>query len=130
MFGSRWNSVGKSVIYVAGSISLATLEMLVHLNNEQLLHKYVIARVDFDESLVTDLTPGQLPRIWRDSPSPDDNKMVGDAWVLSGESVALRVPSAVIDHEYNYLLNPSHANFSMVALGEPEDLQFDRRLKR
>jgi len=96
----------------------------------QLLAHYMIARADFDESLVTSLTAGQLARNWRDSPSPDANRMIGDSWIFSGESVVLRVPSAVVDREHNYLLNPLHADFSMVTLGEPEDFQFDRRLSR
>jgi len=42
----------------------------------------MIARADFDESLVTSLTAGQLARNWRDSPSPDANRMIGDSWIF------------------------------------------------
>jgi RES domain-containing protein len=43
-------------------------------------------------------------------------------------SVALRVPSIVVDGEFNYLLNPLHPDFAQLKIGEPRRFSFDPRL--
>jgi RES domain-containing protein len=40
----------------------------------------------------------------------------------------LRVPSAVIPDECNYVLNPRHPDFVRVEIGAPQELAVDRRL--
>ena len=37
LYGGRWNSIGRPVVYVAGSESLAILKILVHLKNTKVL---------------------------------------------------------------------------------------------
>ena len=51
-FGGRWNNPGTAIVYTAQSQSLAALEMLVHLDSSDLLEKYVLIGVEFDQSLV------------------------------------------------------------------------------
>jgi RES domain-containing protein len=128
LFGGRLNSPGTPVIYTASSISLATLEMLVHLESSDLLRKYQICEVTFDESLVITLTAKDLPKTWRRSPAPAAVRAVGDQWVASGASAVLRVPSAVVPTEVNYLLNPRHPDFAKVRIGRQKVFAFDRRL--
>jgi RES domain-containing protein len=128
LYGGRWNSPGTSLVYLAGNASLAALEMLVHLDNHQILDHYLLVEVRFDESLVTDVSPDDLPDNWRDSPPPETTRAVGDSWVRMGTSALLCVPSAIMEHEINYLLNPGHADTGSVEILEPRPFQFDRRL--
>ena len=79
--GGRWNSPGRAVVYVSDSASLAMLEMLVHLNSPELLKRYVMFEVKFDESLVQTVDPKELPKSWRKSPPPLAVQQIGDAWV-------------------------------------------------
>lgn len=130
LYGGRWNSPGTSVVYLAGNASLAALEMLMHLDNDQILDHYLLVQVRFDESLLAEHSSRDLPHNWRDSPPPETTRAIGDSWVRMGTSALLRVPSAVIDHEVNYLLNPGHADTSSVEILEPSPFQFDRRLAR
>ena len=69
-FGGRWNNPGTAVVYTAQSQSLAALEMLVHLDSSELLQKYVLIGVEFDESLIMPVEPSALPRHWRSDPPP------------------------------------------------------------
>ena len=39
----------------------------------------------------------------------------------------MRVPSAIIQHEYNYLINPSHSLFSEITLKSVNPFSFDKR---
>lgn len=71
-----------------------------------------------------------LPSNWRDAPPPPDLATIGDQWVDNGNSAVLRVPSAVLDEEWNYLLNPEHPDFPQIAIGVAKPFRFDARLFR
>jgi len=129
LYGGRWNSPGSPVIYTASSISLAMLEMLVHIQSRDLLSKYVVFQVEFDESLVTEIDLKSLPSDWHTSPVAPEVQSVGDQWIASNASAVLRVPSALVDSESNYLLNPHHPQFKKIVVGKPQSIQFDPRLK-
>lgn len=128
LYGGRWNSSGIAMVYTAGSKSLATLELLVHLHTTSVLPSFSICPVDFDDSLVKLLDPATLPRDWRESPPPISLRAVGDDWILRGSSAVLRVPSAVIESEYNYLINPAHKDFKKLVIGGMEVFELDPRL--
>lgn len=127
--GGRWNSQGVSLVYVASSIPLAMLETLVHIHSSALLKKYVVIPVEFDSKLVREVDRKKLPTDWDASPVAPDVQAVGDDWVASGASAVLKVPSAVVDSEFNYLLNLHHPDFSKIKIGKSEPIRFDPRLK-
>lgn len=126
--GGRWNSPGMAVVYTSGSASLAMLEMLVHLESQDLLKQYVLLEATFDEALVTSLDPNDLPRSWRRSPPFPDVQQAGDTWLAEKRSAVLRVPSVVVPTEWNYLLDPTHADFDRIAIGPKQPVLFDPRL--
>jgi RES domain-containing protein len=129
LYGGRWNSRGTRVLYASQSLSLAALEMLVHINSEMLLLSYSFATVEFDDDLVMPVEQFQkLPSTWSDSPPPTAIQQIGDDWTASRDSVVLKVPSAVVPVESNYLVNISHKDFSRVKLGKPKPFSFDPRL--
>ena len=127
LYGGRWNSPGTALVYTAGSTSLATLELRVHLNTS-VLPRFSICPVDFDDSLVELLESAALPRDWRQSPPPNSLRVVGDDWISRGSTVVLRVPSALIETEYNYLINPAHVDFKKLVIGRLEAFTLDPRL--
>jgi len=125
--GGRWNSVGIAAVYTSGTLSLALVEVLVHLPSG-ILPAYSAVRVDFDESMVAAVDPVELPSNWRDHPPPPETKAIGDQWVSEGSSLVLRVPSVVVPNEFNYVLNPSHPAFADISIGDPIPFPFDPRL--
>jgi RES domain-containing protein len=128
LFGGRWNSPGHAVIYLAQSQALAALEMLVHLEAADALRRYLVCPVSFDDSLVEAIDPGALPANWRKDPAPRKLQSIGDDWIESKRSAVLRVPSAIVAVESNFLLNPAHPDFGKVMIGKGEAFRFDRRL--
>jgi RES domain-containing protein len=128
LYGGRWNSPGTPMVYSAQSRSLAVLEMLVHLDAAELLDKYVFFEITVDESLILVLAEGDLPHNWRADPAPSRLQVIGDAWAESNASVVLRVPSSVIPAEFNFLLNPKHADFAKVRIGAVTPFRYDARL--
>lgn len=130
-FGGRWNSRGTRIVYAAGSLALAALEMLVHLGDDEMLLKYsfIAAEVPTDLILkVEDFTA--LPANWNDSPAPLAVQQIGDDWARSLASAVLEVPTSIVPLEKNYLLNPAHPDWSKIDLGAPQEFVFDERLKK
>ncbi len=126
--GGRWNSVGTRVAYASESVALATLEVLVGVQDTTVLSSYSLTRVEFAEDLVEVLNKGLLPATWNHHPPSPETQRVGDLWVAERRSVVLKVPSAVVETEHNYLLNPGHPQFGAVLVYSPEPFQLDRRL--
>jgi len=128
LYGGRWNSPGISVIYTAQSQSLAALELLVHLENSDLLHEYVVIEARFDAAFVTRIARADLPKDWRANPPPEGARAIGDAWIVEEPSPVLELPSAIIPSESVFLLNPQHSAFSQIEIGEAARFEFDLRL--
>ena len=127
LYPGRWNSTGVPMVYTAGSISLAILEVLVHLREATILPELRIIPIEFDHSLVERLDVDRLPRNWRGYRSTARLKQIGDEWVHHQRSAVLRVPSAITE-EPNYLLNPLHPDFGKIQIGESKKLAIDARL--
>lgn len=130
-FGGRWNTRGTRIIYTAGSLALAALEMLVHLDDDALLLKYSFIKAQVPPELILPVEKfRRLPKDWSSSPAPTEVQSIGDDWARALVSAVLEVPSAIILPEKNYLLNPAHADYSKITLSKPHKFALDERLKR
>jgi RES domain-containing protein len=130
-FGGRWNTRGTArIIYTAGSLALAALEMLVHLDDDSLLLKYSFSKAQIPPGLILPVEKfRRLPKDWNLSPAPTITQSIGDEWARALVSAVLEVPSAIVPLEKNYLLNPAHADYSKITLSRPSKFAFDERLK-
>jgi RES domain-containing protein len=102
--------------------------VLVHTEDTQVLAaiKWATIPVYIDETFTEIADP--LPEDWRRLPAPSSTRELGSRWVTDSRSVVLRVPSIVVDGEFNYLLNPRHPDFARLKIGEPRPFSFDPRL--
>jgi len=129
--GGRWNRKGVHMVYTADSLSLAALEIIVHLPEDTLLYtRYVRIPVRFDSSQVSELTLSSLPADWNCSPPSESTREIGTRWAINMQSLVLKVPSAVIAEEHNYLINPMHPNATQLKIGTAKPFIFDSRIKR
>lgn len=126
--GGRFNHKGTALIYASEHLSLAVLEVLTTMIGYDDLLDYTAIRASFDDSLVTELEPANLPSDWRSLPAPESTKALGVAWITSRSSLVLRVPSVVLPSEHNYLINPSHPDFRRLQIGPVQALDIDPRL--
>lgn len=127
--GGRWNSVGTRMVYTASSLSLATLELLVHTEDVSTLDgRYTVIPIEFDVSLVQGINITTLPVGWNRPETIGDTQLLGDEWIRSMSSVLLEVPSVVIQTESNFLVNPGHPEFSKIAFRTGFILKLDPRL--
>jgi RES domain-containing protein len=129
LFGGRWNSEGVPVVYTSSTLSLAALEYLVHVQIEDVPDDLVSLEIDVPDDVQVDgIAAFDLPDDWNqveDHPACTD---LGDAWSAEAEALALRVPSAIIPHESNVLLNPRHPDMARVSIIAVREFAFDPRL--
>ncbi|MGH7584226.1 MAG: RES family NAD+ phosphorylase [Gemmatimonadales bacterium] len=130
LYGGRWNSAGRAVIYLSGSRALAALELLVHLDSSEAPRDLVLIEVSFPDDSTDIVRPDSLPASWSRTPDHPACQARGDAWLDAAKQLALRVPAAPVAEEVNYLLNPAHPAFRRVRTRTQRRFTFDPRLIR
>ena len=129
LYGGRWNLPGTAIAYTAGTLALAALEVLVHVDHDLAPHDLVSIPIEVPSELrIEEIVLPQLPPNWRKNPAPERLQALGSEWASRATSVLLRVPSAVIPEEYNYLVNPVHPDSRQLKIGRPQSFTFDARL--
>ena len=127
---ARWNTRNQFVIYTAATRALACLENVVHRSGEGLLDTFRVMVIDVPDTLLIEtVSPESLPPDWFDFQKYTICQQIGGEWLESRRSVALRVPSAIVAHEWNYLLNPAHPDFGQITVAHTEPFAFDPRIK-
>lgn len=128
--GGRWNHKGTGVIYASQSRALATLEYLVHATMPAIIPDDV-SIIQFnipDKTIPLQIKKNTLPNNWQNTLPSLKLKNIGTEWVLSKKSLLLQVPSAIIDKEFNMLINPEHPDMKYIKLSKPETFILDKRL--
>lgn len=127
--GGRWNRAGIPMVYTAESLSLASLEIIVHLPEASLLYTtYVRIPVTFSPDQMTVLSKDTLPADWDSIPESESTQKIGTEWASENRSLLLKVPSSVVPEEHNFLINPSHPEAAHLSIGAPAPFRFDPRL--
>jgi RES domain-containing protein len=127
----RWTPRGRPVVYTSASISLAVLEYTVNYRRRGWVPATVLGRATIPSSVrVKTVSAEGLPANWFAADAPPELQKIGREWLERGETAVLKVPSAIVVEEWNYLLNPLHADFGKLTLGIPKVFSFDRRVVR
>jgi len=127
--GGRWNSKGTAMVYTSESRALCTTEIAVHTPLGILPLDYVIIAIEIPKTMaIQELEIDILPEDWKSLPHSHSTQEIGDSFVITEKFAVLRVPSAVVQGEYNYLLNPSHKDFKKIKVKLIEPFDFDERL--
>jgi RES domain-containing protein len=128
LYGGRWNSVGKPMVYLASTRALAMLEVLVHLSPTLLPADFCFAEIEVPDNNIAVADSETLPADWKNPLGPIALQRLGDAFLKNQEYLLMKVPSAIVDEEYNYLLNPLHPQASAVKILRKQAFNFDERL--
>ena len=131
-FGGRWNSRGMPMVYTSTSLSLAALELFVHLEPGQAPDDLVYMGATLPEGEpARTLSPERLPGGWwtdefdLGAPGPRE---LGDAWIAERSSLAMLVPSVPIRAEWNVLINPLHPRMAELRVDAALPFIFDARM--
>jgi len=125
--GGRWNSKGIPILYTSEHISLALLEMLVNTQFKDFIIALDLLDIQVPESAsLSEISLSKLKKGW--VADFGYTAFIGDEFIKNKQSLLLKVPSAVIHEEYNYLINPLHADFKKIKIIETRSFKTDERL--
>ena len=129
LYGGRWNHKFTACIYTSESRALAVLEYTVNVNIEAIPRSLSITVIEIPSSSIFALTENKLPGNWKESPAPADTKDFGTQLLKAAKTAIIKIPSAIISKECNYLLNPAHINSKAFKIVEVADFVYDVRIK-
>ena len=128
-FGNRWNSKGVEVIYVAQSRALAMAEVAVHLTLATLPSDFMMIEIEVPKSVsILTFDEKKLSDNWNAFPHNRETQVIGDNFIQSNTHCLLKVPSAVVKGDYNYLINPYHKEMKLIKITSVYDFPFDKRI--
>lgn len=131
MTGGRWNFKGTRMLYTAESRALCTAEIAVHTPIGIIPKDYTLITIelpgDVDHQIITIDT---LSEDWRKFPHSQSTQEIGNKFIKENKYLFIKVPSAVVQGDYNILINPGHAHFEFVKILQIEKFDFDERLFR
>jgi RES domain-containing protein len=114
------------MVYTSQHLSLAVMEVLVHVDPLNLPIDMVQVAIDVPDALCAEIDRGVLPADWQTNVAWCQAS--GDAWVRGGPALGLLVPSAIVPAEANLLLNPALPAMAQVQIASIEPFQFDPRI--
>ncbi len=127
--GSRWTPRGVPAVFTSATLSLAALERFVHIDSDLEPVELVAIPVDIHEDIARESVElATLPIDWRSFPAPPALAVLGEEWFRGASTAVLSVPSVVIPHERNFVLNPTHRQFARLSIGRAEPFSFDPRM--
>jgi RES domain-containing protein len=131
MAGGRWNSPGIALVYTSESRALCTAEIAVHTGLGLLPSDFQLISIMIpDDAPISVIDPSRLQPGWRSFPYPSFTRLIGDRFAKESLHLVLKVPSAVVPGDFNYLINPAHPAMNQVRIVKTEPFEFDERLFR
>lgn len=129
IMGGRWNNKGTPLVYTSDSRALCTAEIAVRIPLGILPIDYWMIELDLPDSLkVFELKVKNLPMDWMSFPHSNSTQILGDKFVADQNFLIMRVPSAIVQGDSNYVLNPLHQDIKKVKIVKQVRFEFDERL--
>jgi len=128
-FGGRWNNKGFRMVYTSESRALANLEVAVHVALKLVPKDYYLTTIEIPDELIKSYPENKLNgKDWKTHPPSEFTQKEGDNFIKKNKSLVLKVPSAIVHGDYNYLINPVHKDIESVKILSNEPFTFDERL--
>ena len=124
----RWHQKGEKVLYFSSSLALCVLELKAN----GVSFKSIRERFHFSSSTITEkqtieIVPTKFYKAeWQSSKK--GSQEFGSHWFTQNQSLILKVKSAVLGHEMNFIINPMHKQFLSLKFSSPKAVPLDARL--
>jgi len=122
----RWNSRSRAMLYTSQSVALCVTEIAVHVPLGIIPENYMLIHIEIPDNEIFESK--KLPSDWQLFPHSDSTQQLGDAFLKNKKFLVIKVPSAVVQGDFNYLINPQHPDFKKVKIIKKEKFSFDQRL--
>ena len=119
----RWNYLNTLIVYCTDHPSTALLEMLVRFDFEDAPNTYQLLELDVPDEVA--ITRPDLPDNWQED--EDVTRTIWQAFCDANDNAVLEVPSVLMPQASNFLLNPRHANHSLIRVVSTHQNFLDER---
>lgn len=127
--GGRWNSKRVSMVYTSESRALCTAEIAVHTPLGIIPKDYSLTSIYIPNTIrIKTISINDLPLDWKSIPHSGNTQDLGDQFIRENKYAVLKVPSAVVLGDHNYLINPNHKDSEKIIIKSVEPFAFDKRL--
>ena len=129
LFGGRWNHKLTPCIYTSESRALALLEYTANVNIEDIPRALSITTFEIETENILEIPMTDLPGNWMTSPAPSSTKDFGTILLEKKRHPIIKIPSAIVPDEFNFLINPAHSESVGFRIIDVKDFVYDVRLK-
>lgn len=127
--GQRWNSKGTELIYTSESRALAFTEVCTYVSLKNFPKDFQLLEIFIPDDIpIKKIDQKDLPDHWNCFPHQYKTQKFGDDFIRTNEYLVMKVPSAIIPGDFNYLINPFHSDFSKVKVHKSYPFPVDERL--
>jgi len=128
-YGGRWNDIGIAMVYFAQSRAMAVMEVLVHLRPEDIDKDFILAEFEVSDESILTINISDLPENWKEESEIEVLKEIGNKFIKDNKFLLMKVPSVIIEEDYNLIFNPNHPQAHKIRLVEKRVFKFDIRFK-
>lgn len=127
--GGRWNSRGMAMVYTSESRALCTAEIAVHMPLGILPDDFQLVSILIPDTIrIYEMVVGNLSSNWGSIPHSGTTQELGDTFIRENKFAVMKVPSAVVPGDSNYLINPDHPDAKKIQIVKEELFVFDKRM--
>jgi len=123
--GGRWNPKGKPALYCSEHISLCMLENMANMVDDLIKRNFYLLCIDIPDQKIRSIDPEALKKNWIQD--PDYSRWLGTQF-LEQDGFILKIPSAIVNEEFNFMINPLHSEFKKIKVVKARPFYFDERL--
>ena len=128
----RWHNKGHRIVYTNSSRSLSMLERYIHEDGQAPCPRLIMMAIHIPDKLEMEtITTHQLTESWfsYDDISQDLTRKLGEDWLLKQRTAVLKVPSAIVPQEFNYLINPMARDAADIKIIDIREYHYENRYK-
>lgn len=129
LYGGRWNDKGIAMVYFAETRAMAVMELLVHLRPEDLERNFILAQFEIFTENILKIDVKELPNNWKEDTGMEKLKKFGNKFIKDEKFLVMKVPSIIVEEEYNLVLNPNLISVNSIKLISKRIFNFDSRFK-
>lgn len=128
-FSGRWNREGQRVLYTSSSAALAMAETMAHRMGQGYLSQgFSLVTLEVpDTAEIEEISRSDLPESWRMYSAYQLTQAIGAEWYRRKQSLLLKVPSAVVPCDHNFLIHAAHPAYEQIKLKDRTPFPFDER---
>ncbi|GAB4299575.1 MAG: RES family NAD+ phosphorylase [Ignavibacteriaceae bacterium] len=126
----RWHNLGQKVLYFSSSLALCVLELRANsVSFSTIRNEFHYTRTEIDSNIfsVFEVPDSFYTKNW--TLNNNLTREFGGEWYRKNSTLFLKVRSAVLPTDYNYILNAAHPDFRKIIFPKPLNIPLDTRVQ-